>query len=453
MASVPAATPAPAPARARSPLGVAALVLLSIATSAFVFAAAINGPWQESEFIGMMGPVHVRRFCGRAPDAGTWRSVPVLGAVGAGSLAQRVWDACADFFWVLVVVFRNGLRTVLARGGMLLLTVAAAPVVACMYVDALRDSSPAGMLVLHATGVLALGQLITIGAALTLAYVPCHAWRRVRQVRAHPAAVFPPPPPPPRALALLRLALCAAAAVTFATIFVNVARDEWVTTNILFQLYPLVFVPLALWPWLRAHAGSAGARVTNTTPTDDGSVIVHANRQGAALYQGLSFILLAAYWFSLTLLYRPGKTLVPALVRGWRHILNVPLLATDTPRYLARVHTVAKDGGVVNDAEWLLFFDTLGIVTAQYLIVLIDAWVDEWQVSLQRDSNNNKKARRTHAQRFVAEDVRPVPSRPVPRPPFLSFSLSFPLPFPPRTCTCTPRSAGRHSRCPCHALP
>lgn len=379
------------------------LTVLSVGVGAMVVSSVSTGPWKEGEFIRMMGPTHTRRFLGLPPHVGTWASL--LGPSWArGSGVQRGWDRAMDLFWSIVVFFRNMLRTPLCRGEMLSVSLSAAPVVTGMLVDALRDASPTAAQVVYVALVLSAGQVMTAGAALTLFYVPFYAWMRVRQVRSHPDRVYPGPPPAPYALSLMRLSMLVITTATFATTFLNVTRDEWVWANIAFQLYPLAILPLALWPWLRQRLGPAGAHVTNTLPAEDGAVIVHANRQAAAVYQSLSLLLFAGHWFSISLLWAPSKLLLSSL---WTHrsaLLNVPQLLSQPGAYLDQVHHVVKEGGVVSDGEWVLAFDLLGVLATQYLLVLIDAWADEWQVAIQRKTKATKK--RVHAARFVLEDVR-----------------------------------------------
>jgi hypothetical protein len=153
-------------------------------------------------------------------------------------------------------------------------------------------------------------------------------------------------------------ALCSLTAIAtfFPTIFVPVQHKDWVLTNVAFQLFPLAWIPLIFFP----------TKKTVVSETASASAREKPRLSAAQAHQVTAYFNVIIYYMSLYYGYK-----------GFLSAYN-------------------KSGNWGNDGHHVLFWDGIGCLTFDYLIVLIDSFVDEAKVQ--------KGATRAHHRRFLPED-------------------------------------------------
>lgn len=146
-------------------------------------------------------------------------------------------------------------------------------------------------------------------------------------------------------------------ATFFPTSLIPPSHEHWVLSNLIFQFFPLAWVPLLFISRSKTTVSTDGSASARQTP----------RLSASTTYQLLSYSLAGLYYLSIYLGY-------PGFIAAYRNRLDWK-----------------------NDGHELLFWDGIGSLSASYLVVLIDSWVDEAKVT--------GGASRTHSRRLIVEDV------------------------------------------------
>ena len=225
----------------------------------------------------------------------------------------------------LVCLFYDLCSTRFGQGGFYLVTSVVVPIMNMALIDAMKPAHSTLLGVLAVTFIYSLGQLICIGAAVPLLYVPLYALVRALDLeRVFPTRAFASPTVP-----LLKVVSLLAGALTIGSALVPTTHRSWVWINIGFQLYPLLFLPLAPAYYLLPH---------RTQSAHSGTVAdqYRENWISTAIF----------YWVGLAMI----APTVMQVVRGER----------------IRIH----------DAELLILIDACGAVASAALFTLIDCVAD-----------------------------------------------------------------------------
>lgn len=366
-----------------------ATAVLAAAVGASVFCLANAGPYAELAHSLRRGPAYVQHQLGLR--AGRTSFVSVFGPQHAAHpLAAAAWDRALALFWALVLFFKHMLATRFARGQFLHLSMAVTPLVAHMFLEALREGSHTILLVGWFVAVLTVGQVVTFGAALNILFVPWYAAYRLRQAR-QPAYV-PRAPPPTSALVFFQLLSGLYGGVAMLASFLPRDSSWWVPTNAAFQFSPLIFLPLMACPALRKATGARSDKKNHTGVID--------------LYWNLNLLVWLGYMFAMYLVWDELQLLLSTLWASRATLFDVATLVHAPATYLRSAHALAVKGGIASDGEWLLLFDILGVMLAEYFVVVIDMCADDYQVE-------STKIQRIHPPRQIHEDVRPASSSPL----------------------------------------
>ena len=144
----------------------------------------------------------------------------------------------------------------------------------------------------------------------------------------------------------------------FPTTFVSIDSDYWVFWNVVFQFFPLAWVPLLFFSKKKSVISKPASASARQEP-----------RLSAAMnYQVTSYVSIFIYYLSL--------------YYGYKGFLS----AFELKNYWG------------NDGHHLLFWDGVGCLVFDYIIVLIDSYVDE--AKIQKGA-----PQRTHERRFLPEDI------------------------------------------------
>ncbi|PWN43164.1 hypothetical protein IE81DRAFT_340895 [Ceraceosorus guamensis] len=247
----------------------------------------------------------------------------------------------------LIVFFQSIVSDPTAFGLLLIILSASAPLLSFMSVESLK----AGRSKLHHPlvfiAVALISQLVCVGAALPALWVPIYAYIRWSESSTNPPAIHPAPSPSPAHVNLVFICSILAGILSLAQCFVDPTSSFFVYLDIAFQLFPLAYLPLAL-------AGRPS--VQKDLP----------RLKAADLYRDLGFGLALAWWVGLWYAY-------PGLKKAW------------------------KTGVFEQDGAHLLFWDTVGVLIAQYTQILVDSYADEARVAVTGE--------RVMHRRFIVEDI------------------------------------------------
>lgn len=144
-----------------------------------------------------------------------------------------------------------------------------------------------------------IGQVITIGSATPLIWLPLYALARYRESsqKAHP--IHPAPSPPESYLNIMNALSGIVGAIVFSMLYLPNGSPNWVVSCIAFQLFPLVNLPLALLKPSRQELGKNEA---------DGTV--KPRLAAADAYKLVSFGTIPFYWAGLYIA-------LPGLRKAW----------------------------------------------------------------------------------------------------------------------------------------
>ena len=144
----------------------------------------------------------------------------------------------------------------------------------------------------------------------------------------------------------------------FPTTFLPITDEHWILSNVVFQFFPFAWIPLLFFTTRKAVVSKPSSAAARQQP-----------RLSASLaYQVTGYVNIAVYYLSLYYGFKGFKA------------------AFDRRGYWA------------NDGHYLLFWDGIGCLTFDYIIVLLDSYVDEAKIQ-------NGASQRTHEKRFLPEDV------------------------------------------------
>ncbi|PKI83714.1 hypothetical protein MVES1_002705 [Malassezia vespertilionis] len=224
----------------------------------------------------------------------------------------------------IVRVFVDLVESRFGKGAFLLIFSMVAPCSGFATTEAVKPHRHAFMSAIAITIIFSLGQLICIGAALPIFYIPGYAL--VRAFR--PKEVFPQRPFSASALPLLHLMPLLMGLPTLLCVFVPVDHPYYFYANSAFQFFPLALSALVVY-----------GLFARDTPTLRSTDLAAMYRQGALASTAL-------YWASLYLL-------LPTLRDLYEH----------KPVY-------------INDAIQLILWDAVGVLATLVFIVLIDTIAD-----------------------------------------------------------------------------
>lgn len=264
--------------------------------------------------------------------------------------------AAFHYFLMLITVFKEICINETGRGILLLVSNCIAPFCTFLAIEGLKDGKRAGLSITTLVLVTSLGQVICIGSAMPLVMGPLYAYTRWSEVK-RPDYVFPSPSPSQFRVTCATIFSIAALSTFFPTIFLPVNHQYWVMSNIAFQFFPLAWLPLVFF--------STKANVISKPASASA-------RQEPRLFAAQAYRM--SGYFSIFIYYM-------SLYYGY-------------PGFLAAYR---NGGDWKNEGHYVLFWDGIGCLVFNYLIVLIDSYVDEAKVS--------KGAKRIHFKRFLPEDV------------------------------------------------
>lgn len=317
--------------------------LLSISVGIFVHSRTLHFPRYKNALY--LQTANVARLRSELGLPQSWPGTTIFDQHGG-----EVWR----FLLVLVNFFKDAIGQKLGQSILLLITSVLGPVVAFFVTESLKDGrhpfiSP-GFLIF----ILSLGQLILVAAASSIVLVPAYAYTRWQEAS---SLVHPLPTPATWKIILGTICNTAALAIIFLTTFTPPGSIAFTNANVLFQFFPIVFIPLLFVPRSKTVVSTAGSASARETP----------RLSAASNYQVLSLMVIPIYWLGL---YWGGKPLFNAIV---------------------------NDLDFKSDGPYLLFWDLIGVLSATYSIVQIDAIVDGAKVK--------QGAERVHSRRLFLEDA------------------------------------------------
>lgn len=161
------------------------LCALSIAIGVSVHITGLqSGPFLALPKLALLTPLQLRQqVFGAGWKTGSRFTAQSLGLDPATALAQKV-DKAADFFLQVLLYFRDHtLSTRLGKALLLALTGFLLPLSSFMITEPLKPTRNAFTGLLFAIWVLFVGQIVMIGAAAPVLFVPYYALKRVNEVR------------------------------------------------------------------------------------------------------------------------------------------------------------------------------------------------------------------------------------------------------------------------------
>ena len=408
--------------------GLGAILITSLFVSVAVnYVATTQAPFNELGPVFKLTGAQLRTRLG-INDKQFYNARQVFGPKGAHSTAGQAYDKIANLVLILIFYFKTMLKD--AYGKAMLWTISGAlfPVVMFTTIEPLKRVPQSKLTALFGLTVsimtMTLGQGICVGAAMPLLFVPYYIWQRVSEARNVPTGIQPLAAPPRPVLifhGILDLILGPIA--TLSTI-VPTTSKHWEFTNLLFQFFPFVYLPLLVVPFVFPYAKQAQhaqVAVTSSKKNGEGSktqapaaAIVQRTSDLTFFYNLVSF---AALGYQAISAYH----LVPLLPRLWRvlraSVCQLPLLlgkhasvlkassaggvskllankvssgggfVKGASQFVASVHdAIKREKLMLADGGWLLTFDLLGLIWFSYAIVLIDYLVDEWIVQKGKDA-------------------------------------------------------------------
>jgi len=171
-----------------------------------------------------------------------------------------------------------------------------------------------------------------------------------------PEYVQPSPSPSKQRVGAALLCSVAAISTFFPTIFIPVNQKEWILANVAFQFFPLGWIPLIFF----------STKKTVVSETASASAREQPRLSAANAYQLLAYFNVVIYYVSIYYGFQ-----------GFKSAFN-------------------KRGYWANDGHHVLFWDGIGCLAFDYIVVLVDSYVDEAKIQ--------RGATRAHHKRFLPED-------------------------------------------------
>ena len=228
------------------------------------------------------------------------------------------------FYMVIVRIFKDLTLTTFGKGAFLFISSMVGPIVTFAEVESVKPHASIVMGGIAVTLIFFLGQLICIGAALPIVYIPAVAL--VRALR--PRETFPQRAFAKSAFPLFQLLQVLTGAPVLLTTLVPTDHKYFFLANTLFQFFPAAFVFLSFYKLCASKAPSV------------------SSRDVANLYREGRVSTTVLYWISL---YFMGPTLLRLAQGSW-----VPF----------------------SDAVNLILWDALGVFMAFIFLVAIDLVAD-----------------------------------------------------------------------------
>ncbi|CAD6886471.1 unnamed protein product [Tilletia controversa] len=317
---------------------------------------------------------------------------------------------------IIIVFFRDMLSTQFARGLLWLLAVASMPLMLHFLLESTKAGRHPLLSPLNIFIMASIGQLVCLGCAVNLISVPSHAYVRYAQiVRANDAlnaskkdrdqaisqstlnrgAVHPLPSAGYWKTNVASFLAALAIVTTALTIHVSPTKysQEWIASNLVFQFYPVFFLPLLL-------PGLSAAAAAELAPVPKSGTIVTPRLHSARLYRNTSLIAVPLWWLVLYLTATP-------LCDKVRHLSNV----INDIGSLKAIQFIQQEGirSAINVAfplsngEWLLIWDCIGALIALFSVAWIDLVADDWAYRLFSSKVSGYK--RPHEERHLLEDA------------------------------------------------
>ena len=210
----------------------------------------------------------------------------------------------------------------LANKSFLYISSAMGPVLTFSFIEATKPGHSALIGGLVVTIVCALGQLICIGAAYPIVYIPLYALSRALTL----GEVHPRPAAGPKTQSFLAIVGTLVGGITIASVVTPMDTQAWAWANICFQLFPVIVLALPIYSLV--------------APRETTSV------SQAAAYRSESPKTVLLYWVSLALFAMP-------------------------------VYNFFSGGAIlINNSIVLIWWDMLGVFLTHVFIVIIDAVAD-----------------------------------------------------------------------------
>lgn len=276
------------------------------------------------------------------------------------------------FVLVLLLFFQDISNDHVGQSVLILMTAEILPFISFFLIESLKDGRHWSINIPILMTIALLGQVVMIGAALPILLLPLYALSRWSEVKTNPAIVHPLPSPASWKVYASLFCGGISTATIFWTAFESTSSQHWIAINLIFQVFPLAWIPLFLIPVNRQRdlavaSSQYGSAASRQIP----------RLQAAKAYQLISFVCIPMWYFGV---FWGGKPLFDEIRNGLKF----------------------KYPGV-----YLLFIDSLGVAAAMYLLVMIDSYIDEAKVQAlgQGKAASSVGKNRVHAPRLFFQDV------------------------------------------------
>lgn len=311
-------TMAPTASTSRGAL-LGAIAALSITTGIAVSYLAVHAP-PKPQFSAYAASVlsAARREVGLTPHGRFFSS------------RSPMAEEAEKFYLMLVRIFQELTSTPFGKGAFLFIFSMTSPLVMFSNVEALKPQAHLLMGGIAVTIIFLTGQLICIGAALPLFYIPVVAL--VRALR--PRDTFPQRAFNESAIPLIKLLQLAAGLPALLTVVIPPKHKHYFLVNSLFQFFPLIFVHLSGYKLVAGRSNSVSSRAVGD------------------LYRSSRFSSTLLYWLGVYLMF---PTLLHLAKGSW-----VPF----------------------TDAVKLILWDALGVFLSIVFLVVINLVADPAPVGI-----------------------------------------------------------------------
>ncbi len=372
------------------------LILFSAVFGLGVHLAALRGPLQEIQWLKSMHQGQLRSrvlspvasYHGLFLDLGgsskaavtklvtnpaaVWTARSTLGLDPSHSALGAAADWVFDYLFVLLALFQHFLESRLGKALLIGIAGHMFPLVVFMMTEPLKATRASLFPITWNVLVLSAGQVMCVGAAAPLFWIPVYALGRIAEAKSLPHGVYPLAAPPASVLGVQAIANVLAFSSVLICALLPVSSPYFFYANVYFQVFPLFYLPLALYTPLKAVlGGGSGAQAREqTTRAQKSNHLVH-------LYGLLAYVCLGMQAAAFYLAYPSLQPLGRALLTFARELRSASSFA---PAHVLALAQGAARPALSNDGEWLLLVDMLGVATCIGLVVLIDDIVDEWIV-------------------------------------------------------------------------
>ncbi|WFC93696.1 hypothetical protein MBRA1_000318 [Malassezia brasiliensis] len=234
------------------------------------------------------------------------------------STRSPVAEEAEKFYLVLVRIFQELTSTPFGKGAFLFIFSMTSPLLMFSNVEALKPQAHLLMGGIAVTLVFLVGQLICVGAALPIFYIPAVALRAFNE----------------SAIPLLKFLKLSAGLPALLTVAIPPKHKYYFLVNTLFQFFPLIFVHLSVYKLVAGRSNSVSSRAVGD------------------LYRSGRFSSTLLYWFGVYLMF---PTLLHLAKGSW-----VPF----------------------SDAVKLILWDALGVFLSMVFLVAINLVADPAPVGI-----------------------------------------------------------------------